>query len=165
MRFSRTVLLASLLGMGCSEAPTNPSDSGAAAPTSAAGAAAIETLRTSIAELAGRSEHDASAVKVQHLLVSFAGAGTRATRSKAEAETLTADLLQRIGQGEDFATLIAEHTDDSPPGIYEMTTASRRGMVQAFGDAGWRLSVGETGVAGHHPSASPYGWHIIKRLE
>ena len=41
----------------------------------------------------------------------------------------------------------------------------RSGMVPAFGNVGWRLDVGEVGVAAHHRSDSPYGFHVIKRLE
>jgi parvulin-like peptidyl-prolyl isomerase len=37
-------------------------------------------------------------------------------------------------------------------------------MVPGFGDVGWRLKVGEVGVAPNHSIDSPFGWHIIKRL-
>jgi hypothetical protein len=33
------------------------------------------------------------------------------------------------------------------------------------GFTGWGLKVGEIGLAEYHPAGSPYGWHIIKRLE
>ena len=38
-------------------------------------------------------------------------------------------------------------------------------MVAGFGDVGWRLQVGEVGVAPFHSRKSPYGWHIIKRVQ
>jgi parvulin-like peptidyl-prolyl isomerase len=38
-------------------------------------------------------------------------------------------------------------------------------MVPAFGDAGFPLKVGEIGMADFDPQKSPYGWHIVKRLE
>jgi parvulin-like peptidyl-prolyl isomerase len=45
------------------------------------------------------------------------------------------------------------------------TLFKRSGMVAAFGDVGWRLEVGEYGVAPFDARTSPYGWHIIKRLK
>jgi hypothetical protein len=29
----------------------------------------------------------------------------------------------------------------------------------------FRLEVDEIGLASHHAALSPYGWHVIKRLE
>jgi parvulin-like peptidyl-prolyl isomerase len=37
-------------------------------------------------------------------------------------------------------------------------------MVAAFGDVGFRLAVGAVGMADFHPRASPYGFHLIKRV-
>lgn len=131
----------------------------------------VEGLRAHIGEFSARSEHTDPVVKVQHLLVSFAGAGTGARRSREEAEQLAGELFAQIQSGGDFDALVKEHTDDSHPGIYTMTLGSpaagqysRYGMVPAFGNAGWRLAVGEVGVAGFDSSASPYGWHIVKRV-
>ena len=47
----------------------------------------------------------------------------------------------------------------------ELMWSSRDGMVPGFGDVAFSLEVGECGVAPHDPVASPYGWHVIKRLE
>jgi parvulin-like peptidyl-prolyl isomerase len=41
----------------------------------------------------------------------------------------------------------------------------RTGMVPAFGNVGFPLKVGEVGMAEHDARNSPYGWHIIKRVE
>jgi hypothetical protein len=38
-------------------------------------------------------------------------------------------------------------------------------MVPAFGDVGFPLAVGEIGLAEHDQQKSPYGWHVIKRVE
>jgi parvulin-like peptidyl-prolyl isomerase len=38
-------------------------------------------------------------------------------------------------------------------------------MVPAFGDVGFTLRVGEIGLAPHDPTTSPFGWHVIKRIE
>jgi hypothetical protein len=38
-------------------------------------------------------------------------------------------------------------------------------MIPAFGNVGFALKVGEIGIASYDEQSSPYGWHIIKRLE
>ncbi len=126
-----------------------------------------------LAALAAKSEHTDERVEVQHVLISFAGRGTKATRSQAEAETLARQVYDRVQAGEDFDALVKEFTDDSHPGIYLMTQSgptrlgeiyNRKDMVGAFGNVGWKLAVGEVGVAAFDPDSSPYGWHIVKRL-
>jgi foldase protein PrsA len=115
-------------------------------------------------------------VKVQHILVGFKGSihGKTIERTKAEAQALAEKLLERAKGGEDFDALVKQYTDDRYPGIYILTNtnAPRRGdarmreqMVVAFGDVAFRLGVGEIGMAAHSGVNSPYGWHIIKRLE
>lgn len=50
----------------------------------------------------------------------------------------------------------------------QMPTDTYRGrgeMVPGFGDTCFSLKVGEVGVAEYHPSNSPFGWHVIKRLK
>jgi hypothetical protein len=134
----------------------------------------VENLRKDIKEVAARPERKADTIQVQHLLVAHGGAGIGGvTRSMADAEKLAADLYKQIKGGADFDALVKEHTDDSHPGIYSMTMKGeggkgvykRTGMVAAFGDVGWRLDVGQVGVAPYDARKSPYGWHIIKRLK
>jgi len=112
-------------------------------------------------------------IEIQHVLISFAGTGTRARRSQAEAAELAAATLARANAGEDFDALVRELTDDSPPGIYRMSNNGvspasgeypRNRMVAAFGNVGFGLGVGDIGMADFDPRNSPYGWHIIKRL-
>lgn len=136
----------------------------------------IAALRKSARELAQLPEEKAEFVQVQHILISFGGAGTAATRSKEEAEKLAAQIFAKIQGGSDFAALVRDHTDDSPPGIYGMVSEKskenrgqliywRHDMARAFGNVGWRLKVGEVGVAAYDAKDSPYGWHIVKRLK
>ena len=135
----------------------------------------MENFRKHIAEIAARPEHKDPQVTVQHLLISFKGAGTSATRSKDAAEKEAAALWERAAKGEDFDALVKKYTDDAHPGIYGMTASGpgdqsklifpRKGMVAAFGNVGWRLKVGEIGTAGFDAKNSPYGWHIIKRVK
>lgn len=115
-------------------------------------------------------------VQVQHILVGFSGSvpGKAIQRTQEEARKLAYELLERARKGEDFGALVARHTDDSPPGIYGMSGRGvapgpgeypRDGMVPAFGNVGFAISPGNIGIADYDPKASPFGWHIIKRLK
>jgi len=119
-------------------------------------------------------------VKVQHILIGFEGSlpGKPITRSREEAETLAKELFQRAQDGEDFEAMVREHTDDQVPGTYVMSdfgvdpllypgdVIRRSGMVAAFGDVSFNLQeVGDVGMAEFDTQRSPYGWHIIKRIE
>lgn len=113
-------------------------------------------------------------VQVQHILIAFAGSGTRASRPKEEAKKLAYEILERARKGEDFDALVRQYTDDSPPGIYGMAGIGvapapgeyvRNKMVPAFGNVGFAISPGNIGMADWDAQASPYGWHIIKRLK
>ncbi len=133
---------------------------------------AIAAMKRAAAELAARPEHDLQKVEVQHLLVSFKDVlQSDATRSRDEAEKLAAELFARVRAGEDFDALVKQYTDDSYPGVYAIVAGrpssageyARRRMARAFGDACWRLEVGEIGIALFEDESSPYGWHVIKR--
>ena len=163
------------------EAASEP-ESGAkpAAPTSTdaasskAAADPVVAMNAAVDALKARPDHDAKFVKVQHLLVDVE------TRSAGDAERLAAELFARAKNGEDFDALVKAYTNDAHPGIYRMTTGlsdfskglyHRSDMAQAFGDVAWKLQVGEIGVAPYDPppptgrETSPFGFHIIKRLE
>jgi hypothetical protein len=116
-------------------------------------------------------------IQVQHCLIGFKGSvpGKPITRTQEEAKTLAYDVLERAKKGESFDELIQKYTDDSPPGIYGMSNLGvtpdaakqeykRDGMVAAFGDVGFKLAVGEYGIADYDPRTSPFGYHVIKRL-
>ncbi len=115
-------------------------------------------------------------VTVQHILISFGRKipNKKIERSKKEAGELAEQLLKRAEEGEDFDALVKEFTDDNHPGIYILTNRgaprkanarTRDDMVPYFGDVSFRLEVGEVAMAKYHGGMSPYGWHIIKRLE
>ncbi len=149
--------------------PTAPSQGSAETGASSA----VDRLRADAAALAARPEAADPVVEVTHVLISFQGIprGPKATRTREEAEALAADLYARMLAGEDFGALQKQYSDDSGAGTYAMSQDpkvpadwQRKGMVAAFGDVGWRLAVGEIGVAPYDPQKSPYGWHLIKRL-
>jgi hypothetical protein len=115
-------------------------------------------------------------IKVQHILIAFVGKvpGKNITRSQEEARTLAMEILERAKKGEDFDELVRTYTDDRAPGIYALSNSgvtpaeeefSRDRMVPAFGNVGFSLAPGEVGMAEYDPRTSPYGWHVIKRLE
>jgi hypothetical protein len=117
-------------------------------------------------------------ISVQHILIGFQGSlpGKPVSRTKEEAEQLANEIFAKVNAGEDFDALVKEYTDDAYPGIYKMANFGvpadranmvypRQGMVPAFGDVGFPLAVGEVGMAAYDAQKSPYGWHIIKRVE
>jgi PPIC-type PPIASE domain len=153
---------------------TNPAPASPTQNPASEGQNPVEAMRAFSAAFTARPEHSDPQVVVQHLLVAFAGSGVpKATRTKKQAEELAAEIWKRIQNGGDFDALVQKHTDDSYPGRYTMVNSGnppagayrRSGMVPAFGNTGWRLAVGEYGLAAYDPQASPFGWHIVKRLQ
>jgi hypothetical protein len=132
----------------------------------------VAAMDAAIATLMAKPEHGADKITVAHILIAFKGAPRiqGVTRSLEEAKALAADVYKRSVAGEDFNALMKQYTNDSVPGTYPMSkdptaSNSRTKMVPGFGDVGWRLQVGEIGVAPHDNTKSPFGWHIIKRVE
>jgi len=144
-------------------------------PTAIAAALAVVALSWLGAGRAAREEPDV--VVVQHILIGFEGSvrGKSSERTKKEAKALADELLLRARSGaEDFDALVQRYTDDRHPGIYKLTNRGaprmngaypRDDMAGRFGDVAFSLAVGEFGLAEYSATASPYGWHLIKRLE
>jgi len=119
---------------------------------------------------------EAEHIQVQHILIAFSGTlpGKNVTRTQDEAKKLAYDILARAKKGEDYDAMVKQYTDVSAPGIYAMSNRGvqpaqgeypREGMVPAFGDVGFKLKVGEFGIADYDPKTSRYGYHIIKRVK
>lgn len=134
--------------------------------------ALLSPLTTAMGSRDGEPEQ----VVVQHMLIAFKHSvrGKEISRSRKEARALAESLMSRIEAGEDFDALVQEYTDDKYPGIMLLTNEGakpqpnatpRSGVVIRFGDVAFRLEVGQVELADYHASLSPYGWHIIKRLE
>ena len=125
--------------------------------------------------LFAQEESEPDKVKVQHILISFKGkSGRYIDRSKQEAQARAAEVLERARAGDDFSALVKEFSDDAFPGIYLMANRGiealpgeegRYDMVKSFGDVSFSLDVGEVGFAEYHATRSPFGWHVILRLE
>jgi hypothetical protein len=164
------VLLACLAACSPSEAPA--AENRAESPDEL-----VKQLRAEVEALAQKPEHHDPKVTIQHVLVGVSGNPRmpQVTRSAEEAQALAAELLRRARNGEDFDLLVRNHTDDSHPGIYVLVltgddppaTFARTQMVPGFGDVAWRLAVGEIGVAPYSglSGPSPFGYHLIRRLE
>jgi hypothetical protein len=157
--------LGSLAALGCQTAPPPPS-------TATTTAAAPTPMPSPSSPAVAHAEH----IKLQHILIAFAGKvpGKNITRSQDEARALANQVFERAKKGEDFDSLVRTYTDDRAPGLYSLSNSgvapapgefSRDRMVPAFGNVGFSLAPGEIGMAEYDPRTSPYGWHIIKRLE
>ena len=136
------------------------------------------TAQTSEATVSTAPDKEPDHIKVQHILIGFKGSvpGKNITRTEAEAKTLAYSLVDSAKAGTSYDDLVARHTDDSAPGIYGLAnrgvTAAgppaeygRDQMVPAFGNVGFKLKLGEIGVADYDARTSPYGFHVIKRVE
>jgi len=172
-----------VLAAGCSQkteettTTTNATDStvNAAPPASTApDTTAAPTVSTMPVAPTTPPEH----IEVQHVLIGFQGSipGKTVTRTKAEAEKLAQEVLEKARKGDNMDALVQQYTDDQYPGVYDLANNGitpdpakgefkRSGMVKGFSDAAFGLSVGNVGISKFDPSNSPFGWHIIKRLK
>ncbi len=142
----------------------------------------IEKGREGQRQIAEARAKEPKRVVVRHILLAFKGAKRDVpgvTRSREEAESLARDLVERIKGGSDMVELVRQHSDDKPrpgsdPGIYRIVNDGvkpgageqpRTGLVEGFGKLAFSLDVGATGLCEYDPAASPYGWHVIHRLE
>ena len=130
----------------------------------------------SVAALQAKRKDEPDTVVVQHILIGFkkSVSGKKLERTKKDAQALAEELLDRAQAGEDFDAMVKEYTNDRYPGVYRLTnrdapllpdSRERGQMVANFGHVSFQLQVGEVGLAKYHPGNSPYGWHVIKRLE
>ncbi|MDT8317336.1 MAG: SurA N-terminal domain-containing protein [bacterium] len=91
-------------------------------------------------------------VKARHILVKF-GENREEARIKAE------ELLARVNNGEDFAMLAADHSEDAASASKggDLGFFGRGDMVKPFEDAAFSMKKGETSPL----IESIYGFHII----
>jgi hypothetical protein len=169
----RVVVLAALLlipALGCAKTEHS------AATVSSDSTAPSEKETPMAAAPSGSTLPTPAHITVQHILIGFSGSvpGKSITRTRDEAKTLAYQVLDRAKKGEDFDALVQQYTDDSPPGIYKMSGSgvpaapgeySRDAMVPAFGNVGFKLQVSEIGIADYDQTTSPFGYHIIKRVQ
>jgi hypothetical protein len=137
-----------------------------------------ESTETTSEASSNAPKEEPQAITVQHILIAFDGSlpGRSIPRTQEEAKIFADEIFGKAKSGADYDALVKENTDDSFPGIYKMSNFDAQGdmgqgvfprarMVPAFGNVGFTLEVGEVGLAEFDPQTSPYGWHIIKRVE
>lgn len=83
--------------------------------------------------------------------------------TEAEALALATELRQRILDGEDFAALAAEYSDDPGSGANggDLGWAKRGAYVPEFDEAVFSLPIGETS----EPIKTQFGYHLIQVIE
>ncbi|MBX3247156.1 MAG: peptidylprolyl isomerase [Myxococcales bacterium] len=110
-------------------------------------------------------ERGPSEIRARHILVSHAEARMapeNVTRSRDEARALAEGIARRARAGEDWDEMHGRHSDETngPPGG-DLGRFGRGQMVPSFERAAFRLEVREISDA----VESPFGFHVIQRLE
>lgn len=104
-------------------------------------------------------------IHARHILVSHAGsrmAPEGTTRTREEAQQLAETIARRVRAGEDWDALHRAHSDEASGAEGgDLGTFGRGQMVPAFERAAFALEVRETSGA----VESPFGFHVIQRLE
>ena len=154
-------------------------------PSNIAGAQADSaTLQEETEDSEDEEKKEPDFITVQHILIGYKGSvpGKPISRSKDDAKKLAEQVFEQAKKKPDeFDAMVKKHTNDAHPGIYHMANAGQKGdltsgdvktmifergkMVGAFGNVGFKLEVGDVGMAPFDEKESPYGWHIIKRIK
>lgn len=116
-------------------------------------------------------------VVVQHVLIAYADAKIPGvTRTLPEAERLAADVLSRARAGQTFDELVRDYTDDrNNNGVYPIANfgaplevpneVERVSLVRAFGDLAFSMDVGSIELVEYDEERSPFGYHVVQRLQ
>lgn len=157
-------LAASGLSTGCGDgaSPAGQKPSATQASTVAAPAPTPTPAPTTSAAAPSGSADAPTRIAAQHVLIGYKGTkvGT-ATRTKEEARKLAEEVRKKAVDGEDFAKLAQQYSDDpaSKERLGSVGTFDRDGMVKPFSDAAFALGVNEIS-----PVVETYfGFHVIKR--
>ncbi len=103
-------------------------------------------------------------ISARHILIMFEGsrmAGEDVTRTREEALMLATQISQEAKDGGDWATLHRENSDEEGAPGGDLGEFGRGRMVPAFERAAFALEVGEIS----DPVESPFGFHVIQRVE
>ena len=116
-------------------------------------------------------------VVVQHVLIAHADSKIPGvTRTIPEAERLAADVLRRARAGESFDDLVRDYTDDrNNNGVYPIANfgtplekpneVERVSLVRAFGDLAFSMDIGSIEMVEYDAERSPFGYHVVQRLQ
>ena len=102
-------------------------------------------------------------VSVKHILINFPEGvtNTSSDEEKNDAKVKAEDALLKAESGEDFDKLISQYNQDLGQPATGYTFANDGSMVQEFADASFGLEIGQISQL----VETPYGYHIIKRIE
>jgi hypothetical protein len=117
-------------------------------------------------------------VQVLHIHVPWkeARGAHGATRTREEARELAEESLRLALAGEDFGKL-TERFHDQGSGLPTTLRVAGRSTQPEQGERReqdlpkaltrllFALDVGEAGICRDHSGESPYGWHVVKRIE
>lgn len=99
----------------------------------------------------------ADEVRVRHIMLSLPSGATATQRDSVRGEA--EELRRRALDGEDFARLAAEHSQDvTARSGGDLGYVSRGRMVKAFEDAAFRLQPGQIGPV----TETAFGYHVIR---
>jgi hypothetical protein len=156
-----SLLLAAVSLLGCNDPPKPPPD-----PSPTAGPLASSVLSaTASATAAGPAFPGRDIAGASHVLVTYKGAELAAktvTRSKAEAQKIAAEALDKIKKdGMPFEDAVKKYSDDegSKPAGGALGNFEKNVMPEAFSKATFGMPVGEISPV----VETPRGFHIIKR--
>jgi parvulin-like peptidyl-prolyl isomerase len=107
---------------------------------------------------------EAGPVYVNHLLISWKEAPQpppNITRSKADADKLAKEAVDKATAGEDFDKLIAASSDEPDKGKKQepIELKSDTPIIKELKNLALRLKVGEAGM-----TKTPFGWLVLKRV-
>ena len=94
-----------------------------------------------------KSQKGQSEIHASHILV--------------ETQELAQTALKRLKAGEDFAKVATDMSNDPGSVGGDLGWFTKDRMVPEFGDAAFKLSIGQLS----EPVKSQFGWHVIKLLE
>jgi hypothetical protein len=105
-------------------------------------------------------------ISAQHLLVMYQGsksAPASVKRTRDEARIRAGEALDAVKHGQDFDKVVSSYTDEPGGAVRRgrLGRFTRDRMVKAFSDAAFALEVGEVSKV----IESPFGFHVIRRLE
>jgi len=127
--------------------------------------------------IAGGVRAEPGRLRALHVLVPFRGAHNApdtVTRTQDEAEVLAREILARARRGEDFEKLMKDYSSDPGKGNYALVNhgvppksgdTKRDKFVSGFTKVAFSLEVGDVGMTQYDKADSPFGYHVIKRIE
>ena len=116
-------------------------------------------------------------VKVKQIVVRWSGAqGAQGVeRDRDAAKKLARRLVGRARHGETLERIVATEagaglkvdvlTVVGTPGTRRAGEFSRADLPTALSELVFNLDVGEVGLCGFHEKESPFGWHVVLRVE